>query len=284
MPWGLQQLIELREGLEPSSARDTIGKLSFQSYFRKYHKLVGMSGTLREVRKELARTYDVPFQPVRTHKPVIRFRDQRHIFGQTDDKLAWAARRASDVAASGRAVLLGVSSVSLSEQISEALGQLGLPHGLLNARHLEEEAELVKKAGQPGKITVVTNMAGRGTDIKLPQAVKDAGGLHVIILDALETDRLDRQLYGRAGRQGDPGSYDIAHSLDEPELARLLGRSLNAIVKAAHVMPRHLRVPLYFALLGARRRYLEKVRRKRRLKLLSGEEKRNDVLVFTRRG
>lgn len=283
LPWGLQQLIELREGLEPSSARDTIGKLSFQSYFRKYHKLVGMSGTLREVRKELARTYGVPFARVRTHKPIQRFRDERQVFATTDAKLSWAAARALALAKGGRAVLLGVSSVALSERISEKLTELGVKHGLLNARRLEEEAELVKHAGAPGNVTVVTNMAGRGTDIKLHADVRSAGGLHVIILDALETDRLDRQLYGRAGRQGDPGSYDIAHSLDEPDLDRLLGRRNNAIVSNVRWLPPRLRVTVYFAVLGRRRRHLENVRRKRRLKLLSGEEKRNDFLAFTRR-
>ncbi len=283
LPWGLQQIIELREGLDPSSARDTIGKLSFQSYFRKYHKLVGMSGTLREVRKELIRTYGVPFAAVKTHKPIQRFRAERHIFKTTDDKLTWAAERSKALANAGRAVLLGVSSVSLSERISEKLAALGLVHGLLNARRLDEEADLVAAAGQPGKITVVTNMAGRGTDIKLDAEVKRAGGLHVIILDALETDRLDRQLYGRAGRQGDPGSYDIAHSMDEPELDRLLGKRNSAILRGTGIIPRRLRVALYFALIGRRRQHLERVRRKRRLKLLSGEEKRNDFLVFTRR-
>lgn len=283
LPWGLQQLIELREGLEPSSSRATIGKLSFQSYFRKYHKLVGMSGTLREVRRELSKTYAVPLAVVPTHKPVQRFQDERRVFETTEQKLDWAAHRARALAESGRAVLLGVSSVALSEQVSAALWGVGLNHGVLNARRLDEEADLVARAGQSAQITVVTNMAGRGTDIKLSADVRAAGGLHVLILDALETDRLDRQLYGRAGRQGDPGSYDIAHSLDEPALEYLLGPRYHAILNRAQNISGGITTRLYFTLLKRRRTYLENVRRKRRLKLLDGEEKRNDFLVFTRR-
>lgn len=284
LPWGLQQIIELREGLEPSASRSTIGKLSFQTYFRKYHKMVGMSGTLREVRRELARTYGVPFASVRTHRPVQRFCDQRRLFATTEEKLDWATDRARALCASGRAVLLGVSSVALSEEVSAALTRVGLGHGVLNARRLAEEAALVADAGQTGRITVVTNMAGRGTDIKLAPDVRAAGGLHVIILDALETDRLDRQLFGRAGRQGDPGSYDIAHSLDEPALERLLGKRAYKALGLVSSLPEGPRISGYFGLLNFRRRWLERVRRKRRLKLISGEEKRDDFLAFTRRG
>ena len=143
LPWGLQQIIELREGLDPSALRSTIGKLSFQTYFRKYHKMVGMSGTLREVRRELARTYGVPFASVRTHRPVQRFCDQRLFFATTEEKLDWATDRARALCASGRAVLLGVSSVALSEEVSAALTRAGLVHGVLNARRLAEEAALV---------------------------------------------------------------------------------------------------------------------------------------------
>ncbi|MGO4913901.1 preprotein translocase subunit SecA [Pseudogemmobacter sp. W21_MBD1_M6] len=283
LPWGLQQVIEIREGLKPSATRRTIGKLSFQSYFRKYHKMCGMSGTLREVRRELTKTYNVPVVAVPTNRPVIRFQAERHLFETTDEKIEWAVSRARQLAADGRAILIGVSSVALSEQVSAALRSHGMAHGVLNARRLAEEAEVVAGAGQAAIINVVTNMAGRGTDIKLSHSVRGAGGLHVIILDALETDRLDRQLYGRAGRQGDPGSFDICHSLDEPELARLMkARSLRWIGRLFSVY-RAAGTRVYFAVLARRRRYLEGVRRDRRLKLLNSEEKRNDVLVFTRR-
>lgn len=283
LPWGLQQLIELREGLEPSPSRSVIGKQSFQTYFRKYHKMVGMSGTLREVRRELARTFGVPFAAVRTHRPVQRFRDQRRLFTTTESKLSWVIGRTRAICASGRAVLIGVSSVALSEEVSAALARGGLTHGILNARRLAEEAEIIGEAGRTGRITVVTNMAGRGTDIKLASEVRAAGGLHVIIFDVLETDRLDRQLFGRSGRQGDSGSYDIAHSLDEPALERLLGKRAHAVMGLVLSLPEELRIIGYFGLLNFRRRWLERIRRKRRLKLILGEEKRDDFLAFTRR-
>jgi preprotein translocase subunit SecA len=283
LPWGLQQLIELREELEPSATRATIGKLSFQSYFKKYHKIAGMSGTLREVRRELARTYNVPLAVVGTHLPIRRFKDKAELFATSQDKINWAAERALALTNAGRAVLIGVSSVALSEDVSAALKARRLPHGVLNARRLEEEAKLVAAAGQSGRLNVVTNMAGRGTDIKLSDQVRVAGGLHVIILDALETDRLDRQLYGRAGRQGDAGSYDIAHSLDEPALKRVLGRKRLGFVQTLFWGQKELTARLYFLVLNRRRNHLEGVRRKRRLKLLTSEEKRSDLLVFTRR-
>jgi preprotein translocase subunit SecA len=283
LPWGLQQLIELREELEPSTTRATIGKLSFQSYFKKYHKISGMSGTLREVRRELARTYNVPLAVVGTHLPVRRFQDKAKLFATSECKINWAAERALALINSGRAVLIGVSSVALSEDVSAVLRARDLTHGVLNARRLEEEAKLVAAAGQSGRLNVVTNMAGRGTDIKLSDQVKAAGGLHVIILDALETDRLDRQLHGRAGRQGDAGSYDIVHSLDEPSLKRVLGRKRLGFVQTLFWGQKELTTRLYFFMLNKRRNHLEGIRRKRRLKLLTSEEKRSDMLVFTRR-
>lgn len=283
LPWGLQQLIELREKLEPSVTRATIGKLSFQSYFKKYHKISGMSGTLGEVRRELARTYNVPLAVVSTHLPVLRFQHKAELFATSEDKINWVVERALALKNLGRPVLIGVSSVALSEDVSAALKSNRLAHGVLNARRLGEEAKLVSAAGQSGQLNVVTNMAGRGTDIKLSDQAKAAGGLHVIILDALETNRLDRQLYGRAGRQGDVGSYDIVHSLDEPALQRVLGRRRLGFVQALFWGQKKLTTRLYFFMIKIRRNYLENVRRKRRLKLLTSEEKRSDLLVFTRR-
>ncbi|WP_175610419.1 preprotein translocase subunit SecA [Rhodobacter aestuarii] len=282
LPWGVQQVIEYREGLEVSSNRAVIAKQSFQNFFRRYHKLAGMSGTIKEVRRELSGTYATPIAKVPTHRPVQRKMLERHVFETTAEKLDWAIARADRMAAEGRAILIGVSSVLLSEQVSDALTAVGRPHDVLNARRLEEEAEIVATAGQAGRVTVVTNMAGRGTDIKLPQGVKDAGGLHVIILDALDTSRLERQLFGRAGRQGDPGSYDIAHALDEPELKRIIGKTMRKGISRILSLSKPLAVRVHFPYVEWRRNRLEKHRRNRRLKLLKSEEKRNELLAFTR--
>ena len=196
--------------------------------------------------------------------------------------MEWAIARADRMAADGRSILIGVSSVLLSEQVSEALTAVGRQHDVLNARRLDEEADIVAKAGRPGRVTVVTNMAGRGTDIKLPQEVKDAGGLHVIILDTLDTSRLERQLYGRAGRQGDPGSYDIANSLDEPELSRIIDKTVRKLISRIVMVSKPFAIRIHFPYVEWRRSRLEKHRRNRRMKLLKSEEKRNELLAFTR--
>lgn len=282
LPWGVQQVVEFREGLEISSNRAVIAKQSFQNFFRRYHKLAGMSGTLKEVRKEISSTYSTPVASVPTNRPVQRKLLERHVFLTAEEKLKWSISRAEAMASSGQAVLIGVSSVLFSEQVGEALRAVGLPHKVLNARHLEEEANIVAEAGEAGRVTVVTNMAGRGTDIKLPKSVKDAGGLHVIILDTLDTSRLERQLYGRAGRQGDPGSYDIAHSLDEPELGRILGKTASRSISTLLRASKPLAVRVHFPYVDWRRNRLEKHRRNRRMKLLKSEEKRNELFTFTR--
>ena len=261
-----------------------IAKQSFQNYFRRYHKLAGMSGTLREVRQELTKTYATPVARIPANRPVIRKRLLWRLFDTTDDKIAWAIARAQEMAGQGRPVLIGVSSVLLSEQASTALSAVGRDHDVLNARRPEQEADIVAVAGRAGRVTVVTNMAGRGTDIKLPAEVKAAGGLHVIILDALESSRLERQLFGRAGRQGDPGSYDVAHALDEVELERILGVTARSLLAALLRLSERLTVPLHFRYVEWSRGRLERHRRRRRWKLLKSEEKRNDMLVFTRAG
>jgi preprotein translocase subunit SecA len=282
LPWGVQQVIEYREGLEVSSNRAVIAKQSFQNYFRRYHKLAGMSGTLREVRQELTKTYATPVARIPSNRPVIRKRLLRRLFVTTEEKIAWAIARALEMAGQGRPVLIGVSSVLLSEQASAALSAVGRDHDVLNARRPEQEADIVAAAGRTGRVMVVTNMAGRGTDIKLAPEVKVAGGLHVIILDSLESSRLERQLFGRAGRQGDPGSYDVAHALDEVELERILGGTARRLIAAFMRLSEELTLPLHFRYVDWCRGRLERHRRRRRWKLLKSEEKRNDLLVFTR--
>jgi preprotein translocase subunit SecA len=283
LPWGLQQIIEFREGLEISKSRRVIAKQSFQGYFRKYHKMAGMSGTLKEVGGELRRIYEMPVIPVAPNKPVVRYVDQTHLFATSDQKIDWAINRIIELTQRDRPVLIGVTSVLLSEQVSAALERRALPHDVLNARYLKEEAEIVARAGEAGRITVVTNMAGRGTDIKLTPRTREAGGLHVVILDALETSRLERQLFGRAGRQGDPGSYDVAHALDEPELSRLIGKKLVALLRHSQPIAAGLTKLIYFRIVALRRKRLESVRRKKRIKVLKSKEKRDDLMAFTRR-
>ena len=215
---GLHQMIELKEGVTLTQRRDTLARLTYQRFFRRYLRLAGMSGTVSEVAGELRAVYALDVVRVPTHRPVLRRHLGEKVFLRAADRWAAVARRAAQLAAQGRAVLIGTRSVGASEAVSQALQAAGLDHALLNARQDAEEAALIGQAGQPGRITVATNMAGRGTDILLHPQVREAGGLHVILTEFHESARVDRQLYGRAGRQGDPGSCEALVSLGDDVL------------------------------------------------------------------
>lgn len=282
LPWGLHQVLEVREGLKVSHNRRTIAKLSFQSYFRKYHKICGMSGTMHEVRGELRRVYNARSIYVPTHRPMRNFREYDRLFANSAERNNWVAERASAMQAKGRAVLIGVNTVDASAAISSTLRRVGLDHKILNAKHLDEEAEIIKRAGQLNAISIVTNMAGRGTDIKLDPQVQAAGGLHVIIAEVLPSARLERQLFGRAGRQGDSGSYDFAHALDEQQIeeamSRLVRGGLTALLRAAPgLASRTFRVWLR---LYQRRRERQKARVRKQL--LRADKERDEVFLFSR--
>lgn len=282
LPWGLHQILEVREGLEVSPNRRTIAKLSFQSYFRKYHKICGMSGTLHEVRGELRRVYRSGSVHVPTHRPVRNFRQHDRIFATSGERDSWVAERTAAMQAASRAVLIGVNTVEASDAISAALHRKGLEHQVLNAKHLEREAEIVAQAGQANAISVVTNMAGRGTDIKLNPKVRMAGGLHVIIAGVLPSARLERQLFGRAGRQGDPGSHDFAHALDErpleEEMTAPVRQGLVALARAAPGLAD--RVFRLWLRLYQRNRERQKARIRKQL--FKADMERDEVFLFSR--
>ncbi|OAZ99115.1 DEAD/DEAH box helicase [Halomonas sp. G11] len=206
---GLQQMIERLEGCEPSDPNRTLARLTYQRFFRRYQHLAGMTGTAHEVRSELWRTYRLRVVSIPPHKP-----SQRVDLGVTtfkaDDGHRWhyVARRARELTASGRPVLIATVSLADSEVLSSVLAQLGLDHSVLNARQNEEEADVIAAAGQCEAITVATSMAGRGTDIALEPAAREAGGLHIIIAGLHDASRIDRQIAGRCARQGDPGSVE----------------------------------------------------------------------------
>ena len=212
---GLHQMIELKEGLDVTVRRDTLTRLTYQRFFRRYLRLCGMSGTAMEVAPEMRAVYGLDVVRVPTHRPMRRHNLGVRVFRHADERWRVVADTARALSAAGRAVLIGTRSVDASDEVSRALSALGLPHALLNARQDAEEAAVIAEAGQPGRITVATNMAGRGTDILLHDAVRAAGGLHVILTEFHESSRVDRQLQGRAGRQGDPGSFESLVSLDD---------------------------------------------------------------------
>lgn len=203
---GLHQAVEAKEGLEVTAPKDTMARISFQRFFRGYRNLSGMSGTGWEARQELWQTYKLVTTPLPTHRPRIRKQLPEQAYPTSNEKYQALVEHLREVHLQGRPVLVGTRSVESSEQVSRMLDALNLPHQVLNAVRHKEEAQVVSQAGLKGMITVATNMAGRGTDIKLGRGVADLGGLHVISAERNESPRIDRQLFGRAGRQGDPGS------------------------------------------------------------------------------
>jgi preprotein translocase subunit SecA len=244
---GLQQMIEVKEGLALSKRRDTISRITYQRFFRRYLCLAGMTGTAIEVAPEMCSVYALEVLPIPPHRPLRRRDLGQRVFLDSERRWAAVVERAAAMRADGRAVLIGTRSVAASELASQRLLAAGLPHAVLNARQDAGEAAIIAQAGQPGRITVATNMAGRGTDIVLSTAVRQAGGLHVILSEYHDAARIDRQLFGRAGRQGDPGSCEAIVSLDDElfvaHAALLLGW-LRARVTSDGLLPGALGISL----------------------------------------
>lgn len=212
---GLHQMIELKEQCVPTDPREQVARLTYQRFFRRYLRLAGMTGTGREVRRELWAVYHLQVVPVPPHKPCRRRNVGQRIYADRGAKWAAVVHHVQQLVERGRPVLAGTRSVSDSEHLSRLLQEHGVRHRVLNARQDAEEAEIIAEAGQQGVVTVATNMAGRGTDIPLGEGVATRGGLHIIACERNEARRIDRQLFGRCGRQGDPGSHVALLSLDD---------------------------------------------------------------------
>lgn len=235
----LHQLIELKETCPTSSDQRTAAQITYQRFFPRYLRLAGMSGTLAESRAELASLYGLRVVGVPLHRPLQRRSWPTRVFGS--HAALWRATvvRVRELHTQGRPVLIGTDSVADSEALSAELAQAGLAHRVLNARQDEAEAEIVAAAGRRGAITVATNMAGRGTDIALGPGVKELGGLHVICCQFNAARRIDRQLRGRAGRRGEPGSVETLLSLQAPLLAAYVPRWLAAaLAQREEIRPR----------------------------------------------
>jgi preprotein translocase subunit SecA len=217
---GLHQAVEAKEGVEVTPPTGSLAQMSFQAFFRQFLRLSGTTGTAREATAEFWRIYGLGVLPVPTHRPRIRTTAPAVICPTEDGKWAHVLAQVERMHASGRPVLVGVRSVGSSEHLAALLQARSLPFQLLNALRHDEEAEIVAQAGQRGRITVATNMAGRGTDIKLGEGIHALGGLHVVIAECNESARVDRQLAGRCGRQGDAGSVATVLSLEDAMLPR----------------------------------------------------------------
>ena len=212
---GLHQLIEIKEECEVTGRRDTLARISYQRFFRRYVHLSGMTGTASEVASELWAVYGLRVARIPTHKPARRVRNPDQIYGSADSKWRAVVASIEKHRLAGRPVLVGTRSVEASEHLASLLDKARAPYRLLNARQDRDEAEIVARAGEPGCVTVATNMAGRGTDIQLAPGVAEGGGLHVIATELHDSGRIDRQLFGRCARQGDPGSCEAILAIED---------------------------------------------------------------------
>lgn len=228
---GLHQLIEVKEGCEITSQKETLARISYQRFFRRYRLLAGMTGTAREVQNELRAVYRLPVVKVPTNQPVRRNKQKPVLYPDAETKWQDVIKKIKQFHEQGRPLLIGTRSVATSEHLSELLHEAGLQHRVLNAQQDKNEAEIIAQAGQKAQITVATNMAGRGTDIILGEGVDKLGGLHVISTERHTARRIDRQLFGRCGRQGDPGSCELLASLEDEIFESHLASYLRPIAR-----------------------------------------------------
>ena len=233
---GLHQMIEAKEGLDLTGTRETLARITYQRLFRRYLRLAGMSGTATEVAAEIGRTYGLPVVRVPLHRASKRGGGEVRCFAEAAAKWQAVVDAVERVAVHGqRPVLVGTRTVKASEDLSARLTERGIAHVVLNAKQDRDEALIIGAAGEVGRVTVATNMAGRGTDIVLGTDVAERGGLHVILTEYHESRRIDRQLVGRSARQGDPGSFEVIVALDDdlfitqaPRLTRWLAQRAGA--------------------------------------------------------
>ena len=221
---GLHQAIEAKESVKVEKATQTYATVTLQNYFRMYHKLTGMTGTAETEAEEFHKIYELDVVVIPTNKPIVRNDEDDRVYKTKREKFNAIIEMIKELTQAGRPILVGTTSVEISEQLSRFLRMAKIKHNILNAKNHAHEAEIVAAAGQApggvGNVTIATNMAGRGTDIKLGEGVLDAGGLAIIGSERHDSRRIDLQLRGRAGRQGDPGSSHFFVSLED-DLMRL---------------------------------------------------------------
>jgi len=220
---GIHQAVEAKEGVEVSVPTGQAARVTVQDFFLRYRHLAGMTGTARTSAREFRKVYKLSVVKVPTNRPSQRVGWNDKVFGTEDIKWDEIVDEVKEIHGQGRPILIGTRSIDKSNILSAKLHQAGIIHHVLNANEVEREAEIVELAGLSGRVTVATNMAGRGTDIKLGSGVPDKGGLHVICTELHDSARIDRQLIGRCARQGDPGSYRQFMSLEDKMLEEAHG-------------------------------------------------------------
>jgi preprotein translocase subunit SecA len=279
---GLHQMVEAKEGCPLTGQQTSIARMTYQRFFRRYLRLSGMTGTAQEIAPELWSVYRLPVVRVPTNRPVQRRDLGEQVCATPAEKWRATVARVREVTAAGRPVLVGTRSVGASDELSRLLTEAGLEHQLLNARQDKQEADIVAQAGQQGRVTVATNMAGRGTDIRLGRGVEALGGLHVIATELHESRRIDRQLFGRCARQGDAGSFEAILSVED-DLSRVYLlpplRALARRLAAGGGSPALLRRLVRIAQARAERSHAA-IRRD----LLKIDEQVGDLLAFSGKG
>jgi preprotein translocase subunit SecA len=273
-------MIEAKEGCEITGQRKTLSRMTYQRFFRRYLLLGGMTGTASEVAPELRRVYDLEVMRIPTHRPCLRQKLGHSCLPTSTARWDAIAGRIAELKSQGRPVLVGTRSVEASEQLSSHLARRGIEHTVLNARQDKQEAEIVAQAGQPGRITVATNMAGRGTDIKLELTVREQGGLHVILTEFHESKRVDRQLFGRCARQGEPGSVEAIVSLED-ELFSRYAPALLRLAKTATSRQGSAPRWLLFILSSYAQRMAEYRNARQRIVTLKQDRKLQSLLAFS---
>jgi len=234
---GLHQALEAKEGVRVQNENQTLATITLQNYFRMYEKLAGMTGTAETEAEEFYKIYKLEVVVIPTNRPLIRDNQPDAIYMTAKEKFEAVVEAIEELHQKGRPVLVGTTSIEKSERLSRMLKKRGIKHSVLNAKHHEKEAEIVAQAGQRGAVTIATNMAGRGTDIVLGPGVAELGGLHVIGTERHEARRIDNQLRGRAGRQGDPGSSKFYLSLED-DLLRIFGaQRIQGLLRRMKIQP-----------------------------------------------
>jgi len=278
---GLHQMVEVKEGCEITGENETLGRISYQRFFLRYLKLGGMTGTAKEISAELNSVYKLRVARIVPHKPMKRRKLPFTILRTEDQKWTHIVSRIRELNESGRPVLVGTRSVAASEHLVLLLNDAGIENQVLNARQNADEAEIILTAGQKGRVTVATNMAGRGTDIKLDSEVLQLNGLHVIATERHEAGRIDRQLFGRCGRQGDPGSFEAITSLEDELLLRYTHSINRHLVDRLWKITPAIAKPFAHKLTNAAQKSAEKKQAAARARVLRGEDNLEDVLAFS---
>jgi len=274
---GLHQLVEVKEGCEVTSRKIPIARMTYQRFFRRYKRLSGMSGTVNEIRNELWSVYRLIVLTIPTHRPLQRIHLPDRIFKTYEEKWQAVIDSAVKISQQGRPVLIGTRSIADSETLSTVLNENGYAHEMLNAAQDEREAEIISQAGHAGIITVATNMAGRGVDIKLDDNVSNKGGLHVILTERHDARRIDRQLEGRCGRQGDQGSVEALLSYEDQLIGLINWKYIFKLLKNSRLS--NTKIP--FLLIRFAQLKAERSNTRARHDLLENDQKLGVMMAFS---